>query len=83
LRTNRTAVSVLCSKGLLFWPEDVLGRLRTTGCFRGCSTLEEKQLHMVGYLFELAYNLMIAPQDNVSRSPGFESCLGIFGGNHD
>ena len=47
--------------------------------FAGCSTLEEKQLHMVGYLFELAYDLMISPTDNVSRSPGFETPLGIFG----
>ena len=42
--------------------------------------LRDKQLHMVGYLFELFYDLMIAPRNNVSCSPGFETCLGIFGG---
>ena len=50
-------------------------------CFAGCSTLEEKQLHMAGYLFELVYDLMISPRDNVSRSPGFETPLGVFGGS--
>jgi hypothetical protein len=27
------------------------------------------------------YDLMIADGDNVSESPGFEPCLGIFGGS--
>jgi hypothetical protein len=38
---------------------------------------------MVGFLFELGYDLMIADGDgdNVSESPGFEPCLGIFGGS--
>ena len=44
------------------------------------TTLQEKQLRMIAYLFELAYDLMLAQRDNVSRSPGFETPLGIFGG---
>jgi len=48
---------------------------------KGCSTLEEKQLHMVGCLFELVYDLMPPPLDNASRSPGFETPLVIFGGS--
>jgi len=35
---------------------------------------------MLVYLFELFYDLMISPSASVSRSPGIESCLGIFGG---
>jgi hypothetical protein len=31
-------------------------------------------------LFEFGYDLALSPENNVSRSPGFESILGIFGG---
>jgi hypothetical protein len=48
--------------------------------FREGTPLEDKQLHMVGYLAELCYDLALAPKDNVSESPGFETPLGIFGG---
>ena len=34
---------------------------------------------MVLYLFELGYDLMISPEDNVSNSPGFEVRLAIYG----
>ena len=39
-----------------------------------------KQMHMLAYLFEFVTGLMISPADNVSRSPGFESVIGVFGG---
>ena len=32
---------------------------------------------------ELAYDLALKPSANVSRSPGFETALGIFGGSSD
>ena len=35
---------------------------------------------MCAYQMELAYDLAISPAINVSRSPGFESVLGVFGG---
>ena len=35
---------------------------------------------MVAYLFELGYDLMLAPVDTISKSPGFETQLRIFGG---
>ena len=47
--------------------------------FGGESTLKGKQLHCLGYLMELAYDLALAPCDNVSSSPGFETCLRNFG----
>ena len=82
LRSDFEAVKVICSDdptvGLLNWPKGALERIGAVK-FAGCSTLEEKQLHMAGYLFELVYDLMISPTDNVSRSPGFETPLGIFG----
>ena len=48
--------------------------------FRGAETLLAKKLHCVGYLAELAYGLLLAPAADVSVNPGFETCLGIFGG---
>ena len=39
----------------------------------------EKYQEYIAYLLELGYDLAINPDNNVSRSPGFESFLGIFG----
>ncbi len=78
-RANCTAVSALCATdgtGIFCWSTNTLGHLAATSCFRGCSTMHEKQLHMVGYLTEFFLGLMTSPRDNVSRNPGFESCLG-------
>ena len=65
--------------GLFIWDEYSLKRIEKLQ-LSGCSNVREKQLVMVGYALELVYDLMIAVSDNVSQSPGFESCLGIFGG---
>ena len=81
-RSDSAAVTVLCSsdpsEGIFLWPSSVLAHIANVN-FAGCPKIEDKQLRMVGYLTELFYDLMIAPQSNVSRSPGFEGCLGIFG----
>jgi hypothetical protein len=45
--------------------------------FRGSSSLASKQVHMLGYLWELAYDLCIAPGSNISGNAGFEVLLGI------
>ena len=37
-----------------------------------------KPYHMLGYLWELAYDLCIAPGSNISGNPGFETVLGIY-----
>ena len=50
-----------------------LNILRSRGA---TGTLGEKQLHLVGYLMELSYDLCIALKNNVSENPGFESFLG-------
>jgi hypothetical protein len=42
------------------------------------SALNDKKLHMVAYLCELGYDLMLAPGANTSKSPGFEMPLGAF-----
>ena len=45
---------------------------------RGANTLREKQLIVVGYFFELCYDICLSPSVNVSNNPGFESILGVF-----
>ena len=65
--------------GLFMWDENSIKKIENLKLI-GCTTIKEKQLVMVGYALELVYDLMIAVSDNVSQSPGFESCLGIFGG---
>jgi len=62
------------------WDNNTLGKLKYFS-FNTCTTIEEKQLHMVSYLFELGCDLMISPDDNVSNSPGFEVPLAIYGGS--
>jgi hypothetical protein len=62
--------------GLLSWEGAILSKLEKANL--GCNALKDKQLHAVGYLFELCYNLAILPRGNVSQNPGFESLLGIF-----
>ena len=38
---------------------------------------------IVSYQVEFVYDLAISPVLNVSRSPGFESVLGIYGGKNN
>jgi hypothetical protein len=66
----------VASGGILHW--DV--HTNKIGCvnFRGATSLAAKQMHMVGYLFELAYDLCIDSVANVSLNPGFETCLGVW-----
>jgi hypothetical protein len=81
-RTNTDAISALCSsdtpESILMWNKFTRDKVKAIK-FPGCSSVYDKQLHMAGYLFELILDLMISPSANVSESPGFESCLGIFG----
>merc|ERR1711865_735544 len=78
---NKTATRALTNpsptQSLLNWSAADLVLIDEVN-FRGATKIEEKQLHMVGYLFELAFDLMIARDDNVSKSAGFETPLGLF-----
>ena len=79
---DQAATSALTSSdeanSIFYWPPNVLDTIAGIK-FAGCDTLIQKQLHVVAYLLELVYDLMISPRDNVSRSPGFETCIGVFG----
>ena len=46
--------------------------------FKGCTESKKNQIIMITYLAEIAYDIAISARDNVSDSPGFETCLGIF-----
>ena len=64
--------------GILNWSDEALERLGNID-FSGDGSLRAKQLHAARCLFELFFNELIAPASNISRSPGSETCLGIFG----
>ncbi len=73
---------LLCSPeatGVLVWSKTALDHLSDVN-FPGCASLTDKRRVMASYLFELVYELCIAPDHNVSQSPGFETPLGVFGG---
>jgi hypothetical protein len=63
--------------GIFRWDKDCLSSLLKVK-IPGTVTLNDKKLHMVAYLCELGYDLMIAPDANISKSPGFETPLGVF-----
>ena len=81
-RTDQTAMRALTATGrtaMFRWTDADLTRINSVG-FRCASNQQERQLEMLAYLFELTYDLMLSNRDNVSRSPGFETCIGVFGG---
>ena len=76
-RTDRAAVKAITARknGIFVWSDETiaaLGKWEAKG-----ASLEDKQLHMIGYAFELFYDLMIAKSENASRSPGFEAIVGV------
>jgi hypothetical protein len=79
-RTKKTLVESICEEanGFMRWPKNTIQRLSKDGSIRGNEMVNAK-LELVAYLYELAYDLCISQQDNVSQSPGFEKYLGQFG----
>jgi hypothetical protein len=63
--------------GIFVWDKDCVSRILKCN-MPGAVTLNDRKLHMVAYLCELCYDLMIAPGTNISMSPGFETPLGVF-----
>ncbi len=64
--------------GLLIMCKD--DQHRITSCLKKELTAMQKFQEVIAYLFEFWYDLALSLENNVSRSPGFESILGIFGG---
>ena len=83
---RRNESGPLCSidgNGLLLWPSNVMKAVTNVN-FKATNArnIQGKQLEMVGYFFELLYDLSLSSDHNASESPGFETPLGIFGGDH-
>ena len=66
--------------GLLIMNNDDLHRIESVLKTKQLSQLQKCQ-EFAAYLFEFGYDLAINPDMNVSRSPGFESFLCIYGGS--
>jgi len=58
-------------KGIFSWSKQTIDALNKWEK-DGETTLRDKQLHMVTYLLELMYDLMLSTDWNVSTQPGFE-----------
>ena len=69
-------VSTIEGRGLFDW-STYISALEVAN-FKGCKTLKDRQLTVVGYFFELCYDICLSPSHNVSNNPGFESILGVF-----
>ncbi len=65
--------------GILLLAEHEKERI-TSSKLDGKMTDIEKFRAILAYQFELGYDLAIGSRNNVSKSPGFESFIGIFGG---
>ncbi len=59
--------------GLLIMSKDDERRIKS--CLKKELTVVQKFQEVISYLFELGYDLALSPENNVSRSPGFESIL--------
>ena len=62
------------------WPAEARTRIRNLK-IAGATAEQDLRLHMVGYALELAYDLALGTDENVSRSFGFEGALGAFRGH--
>jgi hypothetical protein len=79
---ERNTEFLISNSGIFNWPDELLKNIEKVN-FAGTRSIKEKQLHMVAYLCELAYDIALGSDHNVSESPGFEMPLGIFGGGKE
>ena len=63
--------------GVFHWSENVLLKICQAN-LAGCQDICNKKLVLIGYFFELRYELMISANHDVLDNPGFESLLGVF-----
>ena len=79
-RMYKPILQTICEEtnGFMQWPKQTIEKLSRGGSTVGIDLVNAK-LEMVSYFFELAYDLCLSPQDNVSQSPGFEKYIGQYG----
>ena len=58
--------------GIFFYSEEQMEAI--LGCHFSGKPDVQKFSRMVAYIFELAYDLVLSPSNNVSNSLGFEAC---------
>ena len=66
--------------GVFCFDKDALEHMDKLNYRSGRVSLKDKQKDMLGYLWELAYDLCLAPDNNISESPGLEHPLGVHTG---
>ena len=71
-RSDAAAVEAICGSAIFDWTAEMLQAINYRS-FNNSPSLKDKQLHMVGYLFEIVDDLMIAHKDNASESTGYEA----------
>ncbi len=76
-RTNPISPSTQGCDGIFLWSDVMLHRIGEIK-FLGAKVLADKQLHMVGYMIELCYDLALSSDHNISESAGFETPLGFW-----
>ena len=76
-QVTRTHKLTSVDNGLFIWCDEVMTRLENID-FKGSTCIKDKQLHMVGYLIELMYDLALGNNNNLSEAPGFEVPLGAW-----
>ena len=60
------------SMGLLVWSEDIIDSLNRRRQANVQTSLKDTQLHMVAYMLELSYDLLLGASNNISTQPGYE-----------
>ena len=63
--------------GVFHWLQNVKVKLGESN-LPDSRNMSDKQLVLIGYFFELGYESILSPNQNVSENPGFESFLGIY-----
>ena len=63
--------------------QEKINNLQFGGCDQTKIGRDNKILHMLGYMWELSYELCLSPSFDVSESFGFELALGNFGGRNE
>jgi hypothetical protein len=81
-KQSATALQNTREHSLFVWSQSDMKSLKAVG-FAGNPSIGDRQLHLIGYLCEIGYDLALAPDNNMSESPGFETPLGIFGGSRN
>ena len=80
--TGDSIEPLTAENGLFHWSKNVIQKIGDTN-LPGSNDIKDKQLVLIGYYYELGYELMLLANQDVSQNPGFQSLLGIFSNTAD